>query len=310
MADYTTLTSKELTNLLSHYDIGKLIRAEHLDGGQANSSLKIFTEQGIFILSVCDEKQIEDINCLVGVLFSLVKAGIPTTTPVKTITGNYQLSHKNRPVYLKQFVPGQVTSNLTTVILHQLGSIMATMHHLSPVDELPIKFSYGLEDFDDLLESDFSHPYLDWLRKKRNSLVRRIDPDMKKSFIHGDIFWDNLVVNDNSLAAILDFEEACYYYTLFDLGMCVVGCCTENKKFDTVKIESLLTGYTSQQPLTSVEYSQLPIFVEYAAVATSFWRFRQYNINYPDRGKTDSYLELSNLADQAANLGSVLLKAH
>ena len=95
MADYTTLTSKELTDLLSHYDIGKLIRAEHLDGGQANSSLKVFTEQGIFILSVCDEKQIEDIDCLVNVLFSLVKAGIPTTTPVKTITGNYQISHKN-----------------------------------------------------------------------------------------------------------------------------------------------------------------------------------------------------------------------
>ncbi len=310
MADYTTLTSKELTDLLSHYDIGKLIRAEHLDGGQANSSLKVFTEQGIFILSVCDEKQIEDIDCLVNVLFSLVKAGIPTTTPVKTITGNYQLSHKNRPVYLKQFVPGQVTSNLTSIILHQLGSTMAAMHNLSPVDELPVKFSYGLEEFDDLLESDFSHPYLDWLRQKQNTLVRKIDPGMKKSFIHGDIFWDNLVVTDNNLVAILDFEEACYYYTLFDLGMCVVGCCSENGKFDAAKIKVLMAGYTSRQPLTQKEYSQLPVFIEYAAVATSFWRFRQYNIKYPARNKANSYLELSTLADQAATLGITLLRAN
>jgi homoserine kinase type II len=105
--------------------------------------------------------------------------------------------------------------------------------------------------------------------------------------------------------AILDFEEACYYYRLFDLGMCAVGCCSKNGKFDLAKIKALMTGYTSRQPLMPEELRQLSIFVEYAAVAASLWRFRQYNINYPDSGKADSYLELSSLADQTATLDTL-----
>jgi len=306
MADYTTLTATELKDLLKHYDLGKLIKTEQLAGGQANSSIKLFTEQGVFILSVCDEKQSEDVACLIGVLLSLEESAIPTTSPVKTIAGTYQISHKGTPVYLKRFIAGQVTRNLTSTMLHQLGSTIALMHRLTPVEGLPKKFSYGLQHFDEVLKSDFNHPYLDWLGQKQSRLIEKIDPEMKKSFIHGDIFWDNLVVANNNLLAILDFEEACHYYTLFDLGMCVVGCCSKNGKFDTARIQALTAGYNSLHPLTAEEYKQIPVFVEYAAVATSFWRFRQYNINYPDRGKADSYLELSSLADQAATMGTDL----
>ena len=38
--------------------------------------------------------------------------------------------------------------------------------------------------------------------------------------------------------------------------------------------------------------------MEYAAVAGAFWRFRQYNIRYPDKEKAGNYKELSGLADQ------------
>jgi homoserine kinase type II len=305
MANYTTLTPKELKDLLSHYDLGKLIKTESLEGGQANSSIKLFTERGIFILSICDEKKSADVDCLTRVLLSLEESTIPATLLVKTASGRHQISHNKTPVYLKRFVPGQVTRNLTSAILHQLGSTMATMHRLPAVDGLPEKFPCGLQLFDEVINSDLDHPYLDWLELKKHRLLERLDPEMRKGFIHGDIFWDNLVVRDDTLVAILDFEEACHYYTLFDLGMCAVGCCSKNGKFDLAKIKALMTGYTSRQPLMPEELRQLSIFVEYAAVAASLWRFRQYNINYPDSGKADSYLELSSLADQTATLDTL-----
>jgi len=266
----------------------------------------LFAEQGIFILSVCDEKKSADIDCLTRVLLSLEESSLPATVLIKTVSGRHQISHNKTPVYLKRFVPGLVTRNLSPAILHQLGRTMATMHRLPAIEGLPEKFPCGLQRFDEIINSDLDHPYLDWLKLKKHSLLERLDPGMRKGFIHGDILWDNLVVEDDTLVAILDFEEACYYYTLFDLGMCAVGCCTTNRKFDQTKIKALLSGYNSRQRLTPKEHNQLIIFIEYAAVAASVWRFRQYNINYPGSGKADSYLELSSLADQAATLETFL----
>ena len=68
MADYTKLTAKIVKKLISGYDLGKFESMSPLDGGQANSSMKITTRKGIFTLSVCDEKNQDEIQCLTQVL--------------------------------------------------------------------------------------------------------------------------------------------------------------------------------------------------------------------------------------------------
>ncbi|WDP85182.1 MAG: phosphotransferase [Desulfobacter sp.] len=121
---------------------------------------------------------------------------------------------------------------------------------------------------------------------------------MAKGFIHGDIFWDNLLFDRERLTAILDFEEACQYYFLFDLGMTAVGCCADSQGFDMDKVAWMLKGYQTTLPLGRKEKNQYKIFMIYAAVSAAFWRFRQYNIRYPDQEKKNNYKELAELADQ------------
>ena len=125
---------------------------------------------------------------------------------------------------------------------------------------------------------------------------------MKQGLIHGDLFWDNLVFDGETLAAVLDFEEACCYYLLFDLGMCAVGCCSQKGGLVPDLIRSLVRGYEQTRQLTDKERGQFGYFMEYAAVATSLWRFRQYNIRRPDPVRADSYQEMSSLPDQARNM--------
>ncbi len=303
MAGYTRLTPLETDRLLSHYNLGKPERITSLDGGQANSSIRITTDKGDFILSVCDEKNMAEIDCLTRVLAYLETVVFPTTRPVQTEAGGYLVAHGNKPVYVKEYIPGQVIKSLSNDMVRQVGAAMASLHILSPVEGMPDRFPYGLESFGDVLESGFRHPYLDWLGQKENFLEQAVDPGMPRGFIHGDIFWDNLLFSDGKLAAILDFEEACHYYRLFDLGMCAAGCCARNGSFDMEKVRALISGYQKHLEMTAAEKSQFKIFMEYAAVAASFWRFRQYNIRYPDPAKADTYKELSALADQINAMG-------
>ena len=302
MADYTRLTSAAAIKLLSNYNLGKLDRMDPLDGGQANSSFKFTTENGAFVLSVCDEKNRKEIDCLTRVLAYLETKAFPTTRPVRTRTGGYFITHGSKPVYVKEFIPGKVIRRLTPDMVCQVGTAVADLHDLPVLKEMPRHFPYGIEAFSEFLKGDLEHPYVAWLGQKREFLEQALDPAMEKGFIHGDIFWDNLLFSHDRLVAILDFEEACCYYKLYDLGMCAVGCCSRNGSFDLQRVTSLITGYQQRRPLSKREKPQLKVFMEYAAVAASFWRFCQYNIKYPLPEKADTYKELSSLADQIHDL--------
>lgn len=298
MADYTKLTSQELLKLLAHFNLGELYSAVPLAGGQANSSIKITTERGAFTLSICDEKNTDDIDNLTDIMVYLEEQRFPTTRLIKTRDGEKFIFYSGKPVYVKKFLQGDVTPCLTPRMLQEVGKAMTVLHQLEPIVTMKKLFPYGLEAFTDVLDGGFIHPFIDWLAGKNDFLAQAIDPDMAKCFIHGDIFWDNLLFNTGSLVALLDFEEACCYYPLFDLGMAAVGCCSTNGCFDIAKVKELLAGYSAHRPLTVQEKEQLPVFIEYAAVSASFWRFRQYNIRRPNPQLADSYKELASLADQ------------
>ena len=307
MAKYSKLTDEELNLLLEQYDLGLALQISPIEGGQANSSLKVSTAKGDFTLSICDEKNGEEIQILTTILGNLEEQNFPTTRLVKTKTGGSFVFHNSKPVYIKKFLQGNTIQELTPKMIRQVGHSMTYLHSLEPLASLRSSFPYGIEAFESLLNKSINHQYLDWLAEKKSYLELAIDPDMPKGFIHGDIFWDNLLFEEGSLVAILDFEEACHFYKLFDIGMTSVGCCSNKGCFNLSLIKDLVDSYAAISPFTSSEKSQINIFIEYAAVASSFWRFRQYNIKHPNPEKADSYKELSSLADQVHTLGSTSL---
>jgi len=298
MADYTRLSHQDIIKLVARYDLGKLITVTPMEGGQANSSMKLKTGSGTFILSVCDEKGAEEVQCLTQVLAHLVSSGLPTTRPIAANSGDYVISYRDKPVYIKAYIQGDVKHHLSHTMIRDVGKTMAILHGLKPLECIPGQFPYGRSNFEEVLSGNLNHPYLEWLRDKSKDLDHFMDPEQDKAMIHGDIFWDNLIFSGDHLAGLIDFEEVCFYYRLFDLGMCSVGCCSHNGYFDIQKIKSLLDGYQDQMPLTVKEKEQFKWFLVYAAAAGSFWRFRQYNIRYPHPDKKDNYLELVSLADQ------------
>lgn len=302
MADYTKLSMEEIHGLAAHYDIGDLASAVPLTGGQANSSFKLTTVKGCYTLSVCDEKSPDDVNTLTRILAYLEARQFPVTRLVRPVSGPDVLRHRGKPVYLKEYLDGEVIQDLDRPMMEQVGAAMARLHGLPAPKGVPGAFPYGLSRFDQVLDSDIAHPFKAWLREKTAYLTSRLDPDMPKGFIHGDLFWDNLLFDKGRLNAVLDFEEACRYFFLYDLGMAAVGCCACNGRFNADKVSWLLRGYQASRPFTAKETDQFIPFLVYAATAAAFWRFRQYNLRYPDPDLADHYQPLADLADQAPAL--------
>ncbi len=117
------------------------------------------------------------------------------------------------------------------------------------------------------------------------------------ALIHGDVFFDNVIVKGDQLMAIIDFEEACHYYRGFDLGMVIVGACRDRQGISFEQAGRFIRGYQKKTTLESIERETLKAFAVYAAVATSFWRFRQYHFRRPEPRLYEKHVEMQILAD-------------
>lgn len=297
MADLTILNNEDIHSILNNYDLGELKSARLLSGGQANSSYQLLTSRGSFTLSVCDEKSPEEIDILTRVLTYLEVNHFPATRLVRPVGGHPFIGYKGKPVYIKQFMEGSVIRDPDRPMLEQVGYAIARLHGLTAPVYVPRGFSYGLEHFEEVVTADISHPFRKWLEDKTKMLKSELDLTMARGLIHGDIFRDNLLFKKRKLTAVLDFEEACQYFLLFDIGMAAVGCCSAEGRFNAEKITMLLQGYQNRRPLTSLEKARFIPFLVYAATAAAFWRFRQYNLRHPDLNLEDNHKEMALLAD-------------
>ncbi len=302
MADYTLLKNEDIETILKQYDLGDLNSATPLSGGQANSSYRLSTTRGRYTLSVCDEKTTEEVHTLTRVLTHLEVHNFPATRLVSPINNNKFITFNDRPVYIKQYLEGEVVRKIDGPMLEQVGDAIGQLHALPTPEYLPTAVVYGLDHFEEIRTADISHPFKGWLMDKKNWLESELDLTMVRGLIHGDIFWDNLLFDKGKLTALLDFEEVCQYFLLYDLGMAAVGCCSSEGSFNAEKITWLLKGYQKRHPMAVNEKAQFIPFLAYAATTTAFWRFRQYNLRYPDSNLAKSYKEMVALADQAPAL--------
>ena len=233
--------------------------------------------------------------------FNLLEGGSNNTTRVvRAIDGTKVATYLGKPVFLKKFIEGKVCNDITLSMLVQLGESIADLHQIPVQDYLPVSFPYGVDFFSDVTTSRLDTQFSEWLDKKKSEITSAFHPNLPRGLVQGDIFYDNVLFSGNRLAAILDFEEACNYYLIFDIGMCAVGTCTDERRISLPKIKALVSGYQNKRKLSDLEKATLQTFIQYGAVATSFWRFRQYHIINPDREKSDQFRTMFDLANEVA----------
>ncbi len=309
MATYTQLNQDEIQNLADHYNL-RITEFTPLDGGNGNSSHLIKTRQNTFVLTVCDDKKFDDVFKLGQLLLLLEQNKMPCNRLIPTHSGeiltSYSSAHcsakEDKAVMLKGYIEGQVVEVLDQVMLREVGKQAAILNQITPPDYLPTNHPYGLQLFPNVIGLNIDLKYEAWMAKEIDYLQQQLSEKLPRGLIHGDLFFDNLLFDYKSdelvFKAIIDFEEACHYYSVFELGMAVVGTCVEDGiSVNLDKVRALVAGYQQIRPLQPTEKQSLQLFVRYAAVATSFWRFNKYNVEEPNIDKANHHWQMVQLAN-------------
>ncbi len=296
MAIYTHLQQKDVQDIADRYAL-TLVGFEPLEGGAGNSNYLLHTRQGAYVLTVFEDKTGPHVVDIGRLLLLLADCAFPTTRLRAPAQGGLATRYKDKPVLVKEYIAGQVYRHLNETMLEQIGLAIARLHQVPTPDFLPDKHAYSLEVFTTNLGRNINPSYESWLAKRLDYLARCFPSNLPRGLIHGDVFYDNVVFEGKELRAIIDFEQACCYYKAFDLGIGIVGLCAEGSAIALDKARALVQGYQSVRMLEKREKEALQGFVDYAATATSSWRFWKYNIDTPIAEKANKHCEMVRLAD-------------
>lgn len=303
MSQYSVLIEADIKKIFRQYSIATIDSFVILSGGSENTNYKIWSENRKFVLTICEQKTLENALDLALLLDHLAKHDFETSEVIPNNSGELVSIWNGKPVMLKVFLEGDIIEDLPNQILVNLGVKMGELHRISPPSYLPKVLSYGQEYFNETKQYSINSSFDYWLSEIHRYILPYFSSNLPKALIHSDIFYSNVIVNQKKeCACIMDFEEAANYYRIFDIGMTIVGLCCEKGKVNLEKTGFLLKGYQQIIDLQEVEKKALQAFTVYAAAAMTFWRHRNFNHTNPDPKMFDHYLDLKVIADAARNL--------
>lgn len=308
MAIYTPLTRDDMRVILAHYHLsaGDWVPMTH---GRGNSSYRVSTERGAVVLTINNEKSLDGFRSVMALTDYVHARGGRVPRVVRTAVGELTSMWNGHALAVKEYIAGEVESELSATRLGQVGRELARLHKIALPPAalgLPDVHPYGLSVVPSLLTRIGDSPYGVWLERRATEISDRLaaigTERIPRGLIHGDLFWDNIIVCGDTAQAIIDLEEACAYYLGFDLGMAIVGTCWRSERFSLEPAAALVRGYCAVRPLDSAEWQSLLLFVEYAAIATSLWRYRQYHLRHPGHPEQDAHRDMQAAADAARAL--------
>lgn len=296
MAKYTRLHPKDIHILAGKYELAVSDHSE-IEGGAANSSFLLSTNQEKYVMTIVDNKPTEHVFHHAKLLEHLAKYDFPTCRVITAKSGKKVTIFKDKAIMVKKFIPGTTIRNISKVGLEALGINLARLHKIPPPDFLPQEHSYGVNHFPSAVGVNWDTKFEDELLQFAEKLKRRTPDDLPRGLIHSDVFWDNILFHENEFQALIDFEDACHYYKVYDLASALFGSCTVMGRLSLDNASQIIQGYEKVRILQENERKALQLFTVYAAVAISFWRYMNYNVHNPLKDKRNHHQTSLNSAE-------------
>lgn len=289
MAQLTPLTAGEAQSLLADYDL-RLVSWRPLEAGSVNSNFAFDTADGRrFFARIYEEQGADGAEMESILLEALHGAGVPVALPLRTKDGRRVHSAQGKPFAVYPFVEGEILcqKRVDENACEQVGRALATVHHASP--EIPGLGGgrFRLEDLRVRLQRVDASGRRDLMAAadQIRQLMDRYEPrrpsGLPAGLIHGDLFRDNVLFRDGSIAALLDFESASRGVFAYDIMVTVLAWCFGDD-LDERLVAALLRGYQSVRRLQPEEREALAVEGAFVCLRFATTRLTDFSLRVPE----------------------------
>lgn len=301
MGDYTKLSIEDAQSILNLYELGEIKDLSSLSLGISNSNYKVETESSTYLLKVSNDKGFNHLKEEQDILIHLSEAGYKfSLRPFVTTENQTVYTYDDYFGVIFPFIEG-IAPGPCDQTCFEIGKGLATLHSLDcDIENIRSHDSvgFGAQDIIDYIElekcpRDFKEMVEYFFPDK---LASFIELPLEKGVIHGDLYYDNTLFDENHLAVVLDFEQAGVGEYLFDLGISISGTCLEKGRINTSLIDSYLEGYEEVRPLSIFERENLDKAIAIGFLSIALWRIKRFKEGTLNPLMANSYQELLNKA--------------
>ena len=287
----TDLSRFEVTEILEEYYSDSNFTYSKIESGSSNTTYRIDLDEQNYVLSIFESNNSDHVDELTLILKQLEKCGIKSSRVVATNNGRLYSAFNGKPILLKEYIAGEELTHaaMTDSIASDIGRELAKLHQAGSFDSRRETQHYGFDVFEgiasDLPESEFK----DWYLVEFERLSSEYPSELPMGFVHSDVFPNNIIIEQGKFKCLLDFEYLSYFPLVFDLSCGIVGLTWQSDALNANLSKSLIRGYQMERKLELAEWNSLDYFCQYIALFFAGWRYRQFNIIFPNPKRALDY---------------------
>lgn len=227
MAVKTEFTNKEYIRILSRYSIGSLISSKPFTKGAVQTNILIITSKGKYVLRYYETRGKKYILCELAMLEYLHKHNYPAPMPIKNIHGKILGIYKNKHYAVFEYLDGKHIKKLNNAQKEEMLRYLAKLHTITT--GYKPKYYQFRESHDEkyclatckkeyikFKSKRMAEERLTYMKDKLSSL--QLPKSLPKGIAHCDYDIANIKFIKNKLSGVLDFDDSCYTYLIYDVA--------------------------------------------------------------------------------------------
>ena len=286
MGVFTNLFQDEIDFIEKKYKI-KILEIKNIDNGILNSNFYIKTKNKKYILRIYEANRTIDEEKQELILLDRIVDFIPVSIAIKNIDNEYISIFNNKKFALFEYIDGNSITKIDTHIIREIAIYLGKLHSFTK-DISFEKYNRKTRINFDLYYNKIKKSEIDF--KFKNELLNSADKINGFDFsilpsvvIHGDIFPDNVLLDDyNNIKVIFDFNESYYAPFIFDIAI-VINFWIKINDFDFFTennlIRDFLNYYSKYRKITKEELKSLDIACKKIALTFIFLRIYKEKID-------------------------------
>ena len=285
MGVFTNLFQDEIDFIEKKYKI-KILEIKNIDNGILNSNFYIKTKNKKYILRIYEANRTIDEEKQELILLDRIVDFIPVSIAIKNIDNEYISIFNNKKFALFEYIDGNSITKIDTHIIREIAIYLGKLHSFTK-DISFEKYNRKTRINFDFYYNEIKKSEIDF--KFKNELLNSADKIngfdfsiLPSGVIHGDIFPDNVLLDDyNNIKVIFDFNESYYAPFIFDIAI-VINFWIKINDFDFFTennlIRDFLNYYSKYRKITKEELKSLDIACKKIALTFTFLRIYKKKI--------------------------------
>ncbi len=286
MGVFTNLFQDEIDFIEEKYNI-KILEIKNIDNGILNSNFYIKTKNKKYILRIYEANRTIDEEKQELILLDRIVDFIPVSIAIKNIDNEYISIFNNKKFALFEYIDGNSITKIDTHIIREIAIYLGKLHSFTK-DISFEKYNRKTRINFDFYYNEIKKSEIDF--KFKNELLNSADKINGSDFsilpsgvIHGDIFPDNVLLDDyNNIKVIFDFNESYYAPFIFDIAI-VINFWIKINDFDFFTENNLIRDffnyYSKYRKITKEELKSLDIACKKIALTFIFLRIYKEKID-------------------------------